>query len=375
MDPESPILRFAEFYFSPLLSRKGVELLKLDLAKTGSSSTEDPRLNELRALRKLSALMGKRKKALLTDEELRASLSPAHLELYSLTPEEALLLSIDAPFRIPIESLSLAFGHPEASLRFRHRHLLHRFDESGTRFIDPGQENAHRGTVTLTPVTGGASAPGWLESFRSLPLGLRFTIESGVILSGLLALLWIIPEVRNRYENSIQKRINDYLIESSLLDAPAPEGTSKAPRQATEGKEEGVEESEPSAPARSSSEEPSARKQPKVNEGETWRFSFTGSSTHEIESGILEALRSISVETKPLTVPGGIQFDFMLPVSQLIPLKGRLETLVFSLQSKTGPGKSASGGGVNLSWYKKKNMGTRRIPDAHVQVIVWISTL
>jgi hypothetical protein len=112
-----------------------------------------------------------------------------------------------------------------------------------------------------------------------------------------------------------------------------------------------------------------------VNEGETWRFSFTGSSTHEIESGILEALKPLSIETKPLTVPGGIQFDFMLPISQLIPLKGRLETLVFSLQSKTGPGKAASGGGVNLSWYKKKNMGTRRIPDAHVQVIIWISTL
>jgi hypothetical protein len=359
MSAESPVLRFAEFYLGPIMSRKSLDLLKLDLVRPASKA-EDPGLGELRALRELASAMGKKRKTLFSDDERQSSLSPAQRELYALEPDEALLLASHAPFRIPLKSLSLAFGHPVESLQFRSYALLRRLEDAG---VGPDTWD----TESRAPETGSSATPrpaNWIESFRGLPVGLRLTIETGFILSGLMVLLWLIPEIRNRYETSIQRRINDYLIESSLLDAPAPEGTSKSPRPPVETPPEtGIDE--PEAPAtRSSSEEPSARKQPKVNEGETWRFSFTGAATNEIESGVLEILKSYpSEQTKPLTVPGGIQFDFMLGVGQLIPLKTRLESLVRGIQS------------VNMSWYKKRNMGTRKIPDAHVQVIVWISTL
>jgi hypothetical protein len=371
MSAESPVLRFAEFYLGPIMSRKSLDLLKLELVKP-ASKTEDPALGELSALRELASVMGKKRKALFSDDERQSSLSSEQKELYALEPEDALLLASHHPFRIPLKDLSLAFGHPEESLKFRTQALLRRLDDAGI-----GMETWD--TSSQPRESGYSSAPrptNWIESFRGLPVGLRLTIETSFILSGLMVLLWLIPEIRNRYETSIQRRINDYLIESSLLDAPAPEGTSKTPRPPVETPiETGAEESE--APvSRSSSEEPSARKQPKVNEGETWRFSFTGSATNEIESGVLEILKSYpSEQIKPLTVPGGIQFDFMLAIGQLIPLKAKLESLVYDLQSRTTTDRQGGINSVNMSWYKKRNMGTRKIPDAHVQVIVWISTL
>jgi hypothetical protein len=371
MNAESPLLRFAEFYLGPIMSRKGLDLLKLELLKPAFKN-EDPGLGELRALRELALTMGKKRKSLFSDEERQSTLSPEERELYSLDPEDALLLASQPPFRIPLRNLSLAFGHPEESLQFRVRALLNRLEDAGVLFASWNASLPDReATSPSLPRRGN-----WIESFRGLPVGLRFTIETSFILSGLMILLWLIPEIRNRYESSIQKRINDYLIESSLLDAPAPEGTSKTPRSPIESPTETTESENDGPVSRSSSEEPSARKQPKVNEGETWRFSFTGSATNEIESGVLEILKSYpSEQIKPLTVPGGIQFDFMLGVQQLIPLKSRLESLVYDLQSRTSNERQGGINSVNMSWYKKRNMGTRKIPDAHVQVIVWISTL
>jgi hypothetical protein len=272
MNAESPLLRFAEFYLSPIMSRKSLDLLKLKLVKPALKN-EDPGLVELRALRELSLTMGKKRKSLLSDEERQSTLSPEERELYSLDPEEALLLATQPPFLIPLKSLSLAFGSPEESLRFRVRSLLNRLEDTGTLLSSWNTSLPSREIQPPSVRRRGS----WIESFRGLPVGLRFTIETSFILSGLMILLWLIPEIRNRYETSIQRRINDYLIESSLLDAPAPEGTSKTPRTPIETPTEaGASESDMPV-NRSSSEEPSARKQPKVNEGETWRFSFTGS--------------------------------------------------------------------------------------------------
>jgi hypothetical protein len=62
--------------------------------------------------------------------------------------------------------------------------------------------------------------------------------------------------------------------------------------------------------------------------------------------------------------PGGIQYDSFVKISDLIALKMAFETLTEN-QPHT----------LKMSWYKKKNMGTKKVPDAHVEVVVWISTI
>ncbi len=120
-------------------------------------------------------------------------------------------------------------------------------------------------------------------------------------------------------------------------------------------------------------------KQPKVNEGETWRFSFTGQGQSDLDAQINEILESkTSQKIKPLVVPGGVQFEFFLPTSAVISLKSEFEQLTATLQKKSTaqtPNNSLPMGIVNMSWYKKRNLGSRKIPSGNVLVIVWISTL
>jgi hypothetical protein len=263
--------------------------------------------------------------------------------------------------------LSIALNTSIESLEFRRKQLLSIFNEEGITLKEINKLVTASSGLRAESIPERMSA---IQKFQRLPLALRFTLESASVLMSLLALLWVIPEIRNRYENSIQKRINDYLIESSLVDAPPPANSNaQAPIPSQDGTTEGDEDS---AVTKSSSDEVMSRKQPRVNEGETWRFSFTGTATQDIENAASAAIQKLNLTApKPTTVPGGIQFDFNVPVDQVIALKTALEQKTFDIQQKN----SATGSAANFSWYKKKNMGTRKIPSNHVQIIVWISTL
>ncbi len=372
MTPESSIIRFLEFYLSPFVAQKNIDLLKIEFLKKVKNQ-KDLGLAEVILIRSTIEFMRKKRKSILSSEATLKRLQNHLAEIYTLAPEDALLLASEPPFNIPTAKIALACSSPIESLEFRKSNLKKQLQKSGVNLdqaFTPIELKTSPLSLTAKPRRS------LIQSFYGLPIGVRFTLESSAILVGLMGLLWIIPEVRNRYENSIQKRINDYLIESSLLDAPAPDGTSKTPK-APVILETPEDSKEHDLVNKSSSEEPTTRKQPKVNEGETWRFSFTGASTNEIEDGIINTLKKIPADgAKPITVPGGIQFDFVLETDRLITLKNTLETMVGDLQRKSITSKSKQiASSVNMSWYKKRNMGTRKIPSAHVQVIIWISTL
>jgi hypothetical protein len=213
-----------------------------------------------------------------------------------------------------------------------------------------------------------------VDRFKTLPLFARFLTETGLVLSALIFLMWLIPEIRNRYETSIQRRINDYLIESTITDAPAPEGTSKTPRVIQPLPEETAraEAAEPVAPKA----EASNKRPLKVNAGETWRFSFTGASTQEILNGLGTVLSKMGKDSpKSVTVPGGIQFDFYVPVQELAVLKINLEEMTGQLQRRLSGGPDDPQSSVNMSWYKKRGMQGRKIPNGQVEVVIWVSTL
>ncbi len=377
MNIEQSLFQFIDFYLLPNLSQKSIDLLKIKLDRNSKKIT-DPLLREVTLIRDALSLISERRKPLAQIMVPENSGEKLYIEVLRLKPHDCLILTSSELFSIPINHLSLALKTSTESIEFRRTQLLTQFQEDGFSLEQlKGVSfpwSRRRGDA---PTVRTYEQVGFLQNFQKLPLALRFTIETSLILMGLLGLLWLIPEIRNRYENSIQKRINDYLIESSLVDSPAPAGTSKtakplAPDAVSTG---GEEEEETLGLNRSSSDELSSRKQPKVNAGETWRFSFTGAATNEIESGVMDSLQKLSISSdKPLTVPGGIQFNFVVPVERVIPLKNALEQLVNDIQQKT----SVKGSGMNLasfSWYKKRNMGTRKIPSGQVQIIVWISTL
>lgn len=371
MSLESHALDFLSFYLEPFLPGKNLDLLKLKLIKHARKiKSSDPGLAEVGLIREVISTLQKRRKTILSHLDPREIPDLAFLELLKLPPEDALLICSSTHWPIPLATLSLALGVPEESLKFRKTQLEAFFQEQDLKLHPPGV-----GPDSRSPRTEKLRARkrGPISTFQSLPLAARFLVETLLVLTALLALLWVIPEVRNRYESSIQARINEYLIESALLDSPAPEGTSKDAKEPLEVDQAGLDEP---VITKSSSEAPSQKRQPKVNSGETWRFSFTGSATQEIESAVLGILKELQLESqKPLNVPGGIQFDFILEVERLLDLKSRLETSITAIQGKARSAQSSAIAYANMSWYKKQNMGTRKIPSGHVQVIVWISTL
>ena len=350
-----------------MLTQKSIDLLKLRLDRK-SKNVKDTLLREVRLIRDAMKLLSGKRKTMIAIFHPETALEKTYLEVLRLDPSDCLILTSEYLFQIPKEQLSLALKTSVESLEFRRKQLQSIFEEEGITLKE---------IEKLITASGGARAEtipekmSLIQRFQRLPLALRFTIESGAVLLSLLALLWVIPEIRNRYENSIQKRINDYLIESSLVDAPPPTGmTSNAPIPPQEALGEGDEE----VVTKSSSDEVTSRKQPRVNEGETWRFSFTGTATSDIESGVTSLLQKLNLSaTKPTMVPGGINFDINVPVGQVIALKNGLEQKTSEIQQNSSPG--SSGSVANFSWYKKHNMGTRKIPAGYVQIIIWISTL
>lgn len=371
MNSESSALKLIELYLHSSIPPKGIALAKLRIeSKIGKIN--DPLLREVEFVRSTVHLLEKKRK--LVSSTLASTHSPAHIQaLKQLSPSDFLILLSQKHFPISPEILSLALHIPKDSLLFRAEQLQRQFGKFRLTSQDLDQ-------ILLTNNIEGSDGivvrkTTLLQRFQNLPFLVRFATETTAIILGLIAILWAVPAIRNSYENSIQKRINDYLIENSLVDSPAPSGTQKtgrAPDPAALEANEVIDE----ATTKSSSNEASSRKQPKVNEGEVWRFSFTGSATSEVEGGIIEIISKRSTDKqKPLTVPGGIQFDFLLPVDQVIPLKTELEQKVAEIQSKADSTKQSPMSLANLSWYKKKTISTRKIPANHVQVVIWISTL
>ena len=351
-----------------MLAQKSIDLLKIRLDRR-LRNIKDPLLRDVQLIRRAMEILSSRRKNLITAFQPRTQIEKTYLEILRIEPSDCLILTSENLFQIPKASLSLALKTSEESIDFRRKQLQSIFDEEGVTVSEIAK------LVYVTQNIEKSTLPDRVDlvrRFQRLPLALRFMIESGTVLAALLALLWVIPEIRNRYEVSIQKRINDYLIESSLVDSPPPAGlTPQAPIPAEDAPAE--PEEDPSV-TKSSSDAVTSRKQPRVNEGETWRFSFTGTATSDIESAASIAIQKLNIELpKPVTVPGGIQFDFIAPVDQVIPLKTSLEQQTLEIQSKNASG--GPGSVANFSWYKKRNMGTRKIPSGHVQIFVWISTL
>jgi hypothetical protein len=369
---------FVEFYLSPDQPSKNIEFIQLKLHRKAQKilrKTSDELLLKVACFQESLRLL-KRYRKHGPDHRRNLLNTPTerlYRELTHLNPEDCLLLIASERYHLDDSTLSLISKQSEASVSFRREQLKQHLQEEAIPLINLASLSPKTLTTRLAIAAPPRPNKNLYHSFQALPFPARFAIETLSVLSILVLLMWIIPEIRNTYENSVQKRINDYLIESSLVDSPAPEGTTKEARvlpTPNPQDEEEPETSQPSAPPVSS------KKQPKVNEGETWRFSFTGSMTNDIETNILLILKKAGLDqNKPLTVPGGIQFDFMLPIQNLIPLKTSLEEMTSDLQHKSPANHQNLMSSASMSWYKRKMLGGRKIPRGQVEVMIWISTL
>jgi hypothetical protein len=374
LEPQQHASDLVDFYSGGEIPARNLDLIK-DRIDRKVQQQKDPELKSyvgiretLKELRQMHTRRGYHPAIYLTFSH------PVLRELLQLRPEDFLIVMASHRYSIPDEELSIILGVSGDHLRFRRNQLQEliangKADELKKICTAPvaainqevQQSQQHRRNIA--------------DRFRALPLPARFLFETGFVLSVLIFLMWLIPEVRNRYESSIQKRINDYMIESTISDAPAPEGTSKTPRIVEAPPSDVSKDLAPEEPESKSTD--SQNKRPlKVNTGETWRFSFTGPATNDIMSGITDTLQKMGYEdVKSVTAPGGIQFDFFVPVKDLSNLKLNLEEMTAHLQRRTSSSAPDTPAVVNMSWYKKRGMTGRKVPVGSVEVVIWVSTL
>lgn len=367
-------LNLLRLYSGGMIPERTLDLFEAELLKTlESSQPKESHLldHQSRLLARLRSIENKRGRE---HSSINAAQSGAIANTLQLSAEDFLILASSIRGSISEEDLSILLGVSRDHLQFRRQQILRMFTDSQKNEVQKWFLAGNTTNRSETNSQSGARKGGWTEKLRSLPTGFRFFAETGLVLGALVFLMWLIPEIRNRYEKSIQRRINDYLIESTISDAPAPEGTSKTPRIVQPIPEEAplAAEAEPT-PGKSES---STKRPLKVNAGETWRFSFTGSATQDILNGLSSVMKRMGKEEpKSVTVPGGIQFDFYLPAQDLSQLKLNLEEMTFQLQRRLSQGPDDSMSAINMSWYKKRGMTGRKIPNGQVEVVIWVSTL
>ena len=374
LDPQQHPIDLVEFYSGGAVPQRNLDLIKIRIERHIAHQKNPeliPFVSYRQTLKELKEIHTRRA---YHPSVYKTFTHPILRELLHLNPEDFLIVMSEVRYGIPDVELSIILSMSVENLKFRRNQL--------NEIVAPSKKEELKKicTAPLESLHEVVHHPqhhrkNILDRFRALPLPARFLFETGIVLSVLVFLMWLIPEVRNRYESSIQKRINDYMIESTISDAPAPEGTSKTPRIVEAPPADIVNIGMPDE-ADQKITEGQSKKPLKVNAGETWRFSFTGPGTNDILNGVNETLKKMGLEkTKSITVPGGIQFDIFLPTSELSNMKLNLEEMTAHLQRRTSSSGTDAPAVVNMSWYKKKGMTGRKVPSGNVEVVIWVSTL
>jgi hypothetical protein len=366
------------FSLSPYLHKREIELITLRLLQKKGRPQDTTYQNCFYHRLALDKITKSKKKQPLYIRQNDSEAAQMYCALTQLAPDDLLILLSMLRYKIPIMILSMILNKPEESIQFRYQQLLQQLTTESATFDPTAIQNLEIHQLISEESSTMKSTHFNIKGQSKIPTPLKFFFEMASVFALLFALMWLIPELRSAYESSIQKQINSYLIEKTLLDSPVPPELSVpkpiTPLEETEADSDTLEDQNAVGAVIPT------KKQPKVKEGETWRFSFAGQGFPDLEALIAEIVaKQKGGETiKSDLVPGGNQFDFFLPVADVIPLKTSLEQIAFKLNRKLERSSNLEAGSanyLNLSWYKKRNMGTRKIPNAHVQVFIWISTL
>lgn len=345
MNLQQSLSDFIELYLSIDLPRKDLDLIKF---RSFCPLKDGDQLEQTtQSFRK--ALVATQKHYSKYRAKAHYSL-PEKLEtLLHLKPEDFLILLAKPRYQLDENTLSLILRIPADTIEFRINHLK--------ETIHLNEQEIKTLHTRLQPLEKKRFSQ--LQKIKNRSTPKKFIVESLVVMVAVIFVLWTIPELRTNYEKWVEKKTSEFFVSNEIKEAPIPAELNTKPVII---EPETTSSDDEAALAKKTKPE---RKQPKVNAGEMWRFSFTGTGKTDLEKELKSILQNYSMQSpKGSIAPGGIQYDSFVKISDLIALKMAFETLTEN-QPHT----------LKMSWYKKKNMGTKKVPDAHVEVVVWISTI
>ncbi len=209
------------------------------------------------------------------------------------------------------------------------------------------------------------------ERWRRLPWGVRTAVEAAGIGLIVFVLTLAVPRIQTLVERRLQNKLDQFNMAEVPPGPPAqtttldtvPNTDTGAMGAALESDDEELAEDEPSTP------DPSRA----AKQGEIWRFLIRADVPRDARKKVQELLGAVKVdppltpeEIKGVEVPGGIQFNVVLPPERVLEMKVPLQGL--STKTSADPVLRPP-----FSWYRSRSKVP--LPPGRVRVVIWISQL
>lgn len=207
-----------------------------------------------------------------------------------------------------------------------------------------------------------------LAQWERIPWYIRTLLEGISIVLIVMIGVSYAPKLRSLYEGQIEKNLSDFrespnltepLGENLETELPALQAVLSTTGQPGDGDELAGEDEETTDNIH-------------VGKSELWRFSLKTVSPDEIRPQIIKALTEMKIPANTpglggVKVPGGIEFDLILPQGHVANIKHALEKLV--PKSAEPPNEKAGTG--NFSWYRVKSK--HQLPEGMSKVVIWLA--
>ncbi len=205
-----------------------------------------------------------------------------------------------------------------------------------------------------------------LQKWKYIPWYVRTLLEGVGIVVCILISISSAPRLRALYEMSLENRMKEFKETTHLIsENDGISASQSAGIISTEGVA-GTDEI-------SGEDEDDDDSSGVVGSSELWRFTLKTVSPDELRPVIIKTLRELGVSEKTpgirgVQVPGGIEFDLVLPQTSVHPVKQALQKISPQTVGQTA-GQIA--GDDAFSWYRVKSR--RKLPTGHSQVVIWLS--
>jgi len=221
------------------------------------------------------------------------------------------------------------------------------------------------------------------STWELIPWYIRIPIEAAGIILGVFLVITATPKIRTLYEMSFEKSLTDFREELNLTEPhldkeehsipPLQTAQSHSVSHSASQTTSGSEHDDLSGEDDSEEDDSDQNKNLHVGRSELWRFTLKTVSPDELRPQVVKTLTGLGVSEKTLglggmQVPGGIEFDLVLPQSLVADIKHALQKLAphtSSEDQQTPPGSE------NFTWYRVKSK--RKIPEGTSQVVIWLS--
>lgn len=220
--------------------------------------------------------------------------------------------------------------------------------------------------------------------WEQVPWYVRTSVEGTAIVLMILLGISAGPRLRALYERGVERSLSEFTQSLNSQDPTLDPTSATIPLSRGKPAAPAVQPAANTASTDSNSDEDdfassgddsgSSDQNIRVGNSEVWRINLKTDSPREIRPKIVQILTDlhIPVDTPGLggvEVPGGIQFDLLVPQTVVTSIKKQVQALA----PKPPAELADSPAGETFTWYMNKSK--RKLPEHKTRVVIWLSQM